>query len=365
MNDFKTLDMEIDIMFSEMVLHNTFYANSELFTESSDEKVESFFDKFITRAKEIVDSIRNKISDIFNKKQTDDVIKKAETAIEANQKLGNTKVKIPDYDKLNKLNADVRKELDKTDNPEAVMKKYRLQRNKLLAASAFITVSLSTALYMLTKNKNAKISELSAQNKIYETRITKLKRLCVKFRSDNKTLSAENSELKRKNELLKARGVNKAAVMAKQTGEKIDAATNSVKAGFDQTINTAKTKAKAETEVLTNASKDIVGSFKSALNVLGGDASVIAKGGAVANSIGKTVSTVASIVSGDASANHKAETKESLKVKAKELKEKKARAQKILDGNFSPERKKNAEKFLSKVDDEIKKLHSQYKALSK
>ena len=139
----------------------------------------------ISKAVEGLGKMIQKIIDFIQSKVFKTKINKAEEAINNNPSLKNTKVKIKDYDKLDKLNQKVKKELPKSKDPEALMGKYRKQRNVILAASAAVAVTLG-GLLLWTKKTNAEslnamstecTKNLNSLRKVLETKQADLVRV--------------------------------------------------------------------------------------------------------------------------------------------------------------------------------------------
>ena len=150
--EFSKLNNDISLLSSHRIID--YYTESE---EAVNNKTESFFNKIITKIRQTIERVKQKIIEFFSAKETNDKISTVENAVKNDPKLANKKVKITDYEKLNTLNITVQADLSKTDDIDKIQEKmdrYRKQRNTILLNSSLVTISLGTALAFITKNKN-------------------------------------------------------------------------------------------------------------------------------------------------------------------------------------------------------------------
>lgn len=139
----------------------------------------NIFQKLIAKVKEIVEKAINTIRQFFASKQVESNMKKAEAVAKANPGLLKKKVKVKDYEKLDKINKKAQADLKKCKTKaqvDDVMDKYRKQRNIAIGAGAVAVVTLgAVCAYSIKKGKDAQ----SALNKVsdeYESTIFNLQK---------------------------------------------------------------------------------------------------------------------------------------------------------------------------------------------
>lgn len=143
-SELEILSLEGDIAFEQCDIDiNTIIASS-IFTEASDDK--SVLQKIIERIKKLISDIKNKISDFFSKKKTKDLIDNTEKAMKSNPKVKNQKIKVPNFDKLNKLFEKTKSAVIKNpNNADEILEKSSKLQKALLATGAGVAVTVGAA----------------------------------------------------------------------------------------------------------------------------------------------------------------------------------------------------------------------------
>lgn len=360
------IQAELEIGFLESAALSTFI-DSDVFMESSSDST-SVFDKMIEKVKTVIKKVKSSITEFLTSKTVDKQLNDLKEKINEDPSLKNQTATMVDYDKLDKLNTSTLKELEKTDDPEAVITKYRKQRNVILAASAAVTVTLGTALVMITKNKNKRINKLDDQLKQAESSLTKLKHRYVRVKNKAVLLSNENEKLNKKLELQKEKSpVGKSRVLASQTKDLVVDKVTTVRNNTSKGADNIKKTAQLEMEVLKNASTDVLSSVKDVVNVCtNASTGKVKKTMAVAKGVASTAKTASKLASGEIRSNTINEEREKLKG---ELTKMKVRIEKgvgmLNDPNASEEKKKKVKEMLPIWKQEASKIASQYKSLSK
>ena len=204
-NEILSLEVKKEISFYEFAMESVFY-----FEASGQEvvnKIKKAIDTFFEKIKDMIRAAKERITAIVTgevfKKKTNNI----ENALKENPKLMNEKVKITDYDKLNKLNESAMQSVmnaKSNDEIERAMKKYKTQRNAILAATAVIGVTAGVA---FTKLKN-RIKNQGDVINLQSSSMRRYKELVDRLTSE--LLGAETREAmyrreaKRKNNALKS-----------------------------------------------------------------------------------------------------------------------------------------------------------------
>lgn len=154
-------DLQFDSSVSNIMM------NDCLFEESEDS--DGFFSKLKKAVCDFVDKMITTIKNIFLKFSGSKAREKAEKAVKADSKLANKKVKATDWKKVHVLNKDVQKKINNAKSKEEVdqiMRDYKAKRNKIIAATSAVTVTVGALLFFFTrgKSKNA-IVEIEEQKK--------------------------------------------------------------------------------------------------------------------------------------------------------------------------------------------------------
>ena len=359
MDEFVCLNYKIDIAFMEMSNSFNGLIFDNYFTESTNEA--SFFDKMIERAKKIIEEVKNKVNELVTKVTVKQKLDSLKEAIKKNPVIGNKKIKMTDYDKLEQLNNAAAKELEKTNDVENMMKKYRTQRNKLLAASAAITISLGAALVFITKRKEQKNKNLDQSLSQSQKRISRLKAKYTNLKGENESLNSENDKLKNKIKMYRASTpAEKAKIAAQQTGNELKKKGEKFATGVD----IIKNKAQAETEILSNTTKDLVNSVKDTLTVCGSEASALKKIGSVTKGTGEIIGAGARLISGETKNNVNVKNKEKLRSDIRSISSKIEKAKSILsDKSQSAETRQRAKKYIDSATAKLKRQKAVYKSI--
>lgn len=134
------------------------------FTESGDS--EGFFTKLKKAVCDFIDKIVTSIKGVFEKFFTGKTVKKAEENLKKNPKLKDEKTKITDWKKVHVLNKETQKKIQNAKSKEEVdriMKEYKSKRNKILAVTAAVTVTVGGLLLFLKKGKSKTVSAMEEQ----------------------------------------------------------------------------------------------------------------------------------------------------------------------------------------------------------
>lgn len=218
-------ELECDMAYVESAIANARYemlSNQDSFMEAGGSP--NVFQKLITKVKEIVTKAIDTIKQFFASKQIELGMKKAEAAAKENPGLLKQKVKVKDYEKLDKLNKKAREDLKKCKTKaqvDAVMDKYRKQRNIAIAAGAVAVVTLG-AMYAHSRKKGKDAeAALTKTSKEYEASMRQMEEMMEKKNLElvadlekstklterainvNKGLLAENTKLAKDNAALK------------------------------------------------------------------------------------------------------------------------------------------------------------------
>ena len=337
--------LETEIMCEKMNLE--LFLSDNIFEDYYTESVQDIFQKavdfisgIIKRIKESFNKFKTKIAEIFTNKKLEDKINELEQAMKENPQLKDEKVSMPDYEQLEKLRNDIRSDIQKemsrptniNINPdksyalEQKMKKYKKQRNKILAASAAVTITLGAALVYLKSSKDKIVDKMTKEHE--ETINTLEERIkdCEDQAKNAKDALGDqikinerlNDKVKKQGEEIKKNrniigGLNH---KLNEANAKTPAAKAKAKAGSalhtfnndmdraSQKVNDAKAKvsnmteqAKASATILGDAFSDIMGQARDTVTAVGNASSLKdkkdeAKSGA--KKVGKAINNVSS-----------------------------------------------------------------------
>lgn len=316
-----------------------------LFIEGASETVsESFLNRIMNKCIEIKNKIQAWISNFFTKVFTKNTEDKIKEAIAENPELKNAQVQVHDYQKVSSLQNEIVNAIEESkeiDRVKAKMKKYKKQRNKLIATAAVITVSLGSALFLLNKKKNGKIETLDNANKklsasiesYKETikekdKIITKKKETIKKNNDTYVQSLKNQKenyeriIGKKNEQIEYLKANspakRAAVKTKGTANNIknaasDGVSNMKTAAKNavptiktpETVQLAQAKASAISEVIGDIAKDTKDNITELAGVVSNPKkSTLSKVSAVKKTVSKTVADTVSTATGKSSEKH-------------------------------------------------------------
>lgn len=147
--DLDILYLETSIILDQCENDTNAMIFNSVFNEAGDENKESLFKRIIDRIKKMVADAKDKIVAFFNSKSSKEAIDGAEEAMKKNPKLKNAKVKVPDFDKLNKLLK--KTEADIKNNPERI-DEFAKREEKLAKILLGDDIAISGG-YLLSKIK--------------------------------------------------------------------------------------------------------------------------------------------------------------------------------------------------------------------
>ena len=169
--------------------------------ESGNNKILHSFISVLKKIKDAIISAINSIKSFFTSKKVKDL----EKFMKSNQdKANKEKVKIQDYDKLNKLTDDALKEVKKSNDPDEVVRKYKKQRNILLGIGSFITITATALFIKFKKSKDDETNRLSNELKNVNNKLDWLETQANSLSKENNKLCADLSNSNNENERLKA-----------------------------------------------------------------------------------------------------------------------------------------------------------------
>ena len=298
----------LDVFFSESTMM--------YLIESGEGVQEGVFAKLRQKIEKMIDSAKEWFRNFHTKKVVNGVDAAMEERFEENPELKEQKVEIRDDSELVALQQKTLDELERVrTEPELKMKmqKYKKQRNKILAATAVITVTLSAAVVFLHKKSQSTITQLDRQNKKLKAQVQdyedELGAVNKKLTNVKKAAVKKIRELKDENESLKARTpVEKVRVKGKQTVRKVKTGSRELMEPVNSRVNLARGKTQAMTDVV----KDTIGDTKAnitdlATTILNPKTSGVKKVGAIAKSVGNQAEILGSVkgVVKDSGSNHK------------------------------------------------------------
>ena len=350
-----------------------------LFLEGASEPVQqSFFDKVIEKVTKLKEAVVAWVQNFYEKHFTKEVTKKIEDELKSNPSLQSKKVKIHDYKKMESLQDEVCRGIEKYEyrkDVEVRMKKYRKQRNLILAGSALITVGLGTAFAILTKKKNQQIVHL-------EKTTNKLNRSIESYkdtiREKDKVIAGKDetiSGLKRKyRKILDKKNSEldylRAKSPAERTAVKLNAAKNNAKHAMQdisakvsapklENLDAQKAKASAFSEIVSDIAADTKANLSELASVVTNkDKSTFGKVVSAAGVVGKQISDTKTAITTDSRQRQKQkniDNADRIEQLSNFLKNGKAAYKKLPDG----EKKTNLKKRLKRASKELKKLQLQ------
>lgn len=165
--DLAMKDIQLDFMnlFEYVRITNI---DDDIFYEDGEEKTgfSKFIDNVIHSFQAIVQKAASGITNLLTKKKFKDDLEDLTQEVKKRPKLRKKKIEMTDYDILEKLNHETASAIRTCRNAkeiEAKMKKYRKQRNKLLAGGALVTTALGTFIYMSTMKHEESIKKLKEE----------------------------------------------------------------------------------------------------------------------------------------------------------------------------------------------------------
>ena len=298
----------LDVFFSESTM---------LYLIESGEGVqEGVFAKLRQKIEKMIDSAKEWFRNFHTKKVVNGVDATMEERFEENPELKEQKVEIRDDSELVALQQKTLDELERVrTEPELKMKmqKYKKQRNKILAATAVITVTLSAAVVFLHKKSQSTITQLDRQNKKLKAQVQdyedELGAVNKKLTNVKKAAVKKIRELKDENESLKARTpAEKVRVKGKQTVRKVKTGSRELMEPVNSRVNLARGKTQAMTDVVKDTIEDTKSNITDlATTILNPKTSGVKKVGAIAKSVGSQAEILGSVKGAvkDSGSNHK------------------------------------------------------------
>lgn len=376
--EFDIMIKEAEIGFNEIqadLIVSPYMESSDFFFESEAEG--NFFTRMIEKIGTLINNIKEKIISFFKKDTTEKTVKEIEDVAKENPAFLRTHVTMADYNALYDLSERTQKQLmnEKCD-VEKTMKKYRKQRNIILAAGAAVTISLGAALVIVTKKKDEKISSLEKLYKsvkrklqIKEQEYEDLKQDHIgyknkaedKIKSLNNTVSKQNDTI----EELKAKGIKRTQLKVLHAVKQ--PIRNGQQAGKDlqKSIDQTKEQVVAIAECTKDMATDTANECSDAFKVLTSNASIVKKAQAGMSVAANIASGTKNIVSGKAISDKKDERAKEISKKGYEIAAKIKKYDGVLNHpKASDERKQTAQERINTLDDRLKTLAEQYENIT-
>ena len=342
-----------------------FMESKEITNESVSNKVVEFLKNIIEKIKEVVNKVKISILKFLDSVEMKLKIRKYAERAKTDKEFANTKVKLKDYNNLDKMNAHIQEEIRNYKNAEeceAAMKKYRKQRNIAIAGGIVSTVTVATVLAFIIKGHKDKINNLEVSNAKNIRHIEKLKEIVVK----------KNGKINQLKTDLKDTTLKLDKAKAKSPRAKMRANVNIAKNAVSKPINKmnkeiagVKAQASIIAEVTSNSTKDITNEVKESLQVLAdADKNTATKIKEVATNVSSIKDSVRKVTSGEAKIDASMDKREELKQQVSSLKDKKERALKVAGNKYATtEQREKAKKFLSSYKGRIMDIRNQLEYL--
>lgn len=151
-------EFQFESTVSNLQVEDTFFTESE--------GSENFFTKLKDAVVNFINNIISTIKGIFQKFTSGKACAKAEKALVEDPSLKNKKVKGTDWKKVHVLNKSTQKKIAAAKSKEEVdriMKDYKAKRNKILAATAAITLTVGAAFLFLKKGQNKTVQAMEEE----------------------------------------------------------------------------------------------------------------------------------------------------------------------------------------------------------
>lgn len=278
------------------------YEQSIFLYEASAPVQESFFRKILDGVEKLYQTIRQWLSDFFNRKATDNKINEIETIFKNNPSLKSEKVKVHNYKQMDEVRSITLRKIDEARSVEEVnkqMKKYKRQRNKILAVGAVITVTAGAVFYNFLKQKNNAIQDLQKSNKKLQERVNS-------YRSAlQKQASVSNKKIKKRDDVILSQKQEIEMLKAKSAAQRTKVRIKNAGFKYHNTVNNKVVDPiRSASDVATAKVSATVGIIKDGMNDIRSDTvetskvlldpkkGVIKKAGATVSLLGKNVRTV-------------------------------------------------------------------------
>lgn len=356
-------EIDTEFMEAELMLDNMYLGALNYLTEDGDSKFQTDknVDGIITKIRKAIQNMVTKINSLFADKKIKDV----EDAVKENPDLANAKVQIKKTDELDELankTCDEIKKVKSKEELEAKMNKYRKQRNKILASSAVVTITLAALLVMMKKNKDVKIKNLTKKTDDLEKQC-KVYSKKVKFAAQRMhELKKQKKETEDKLEVARQKSLyNKTKVKGNQIKRDVDTAGKK----FIETAEGTKAIISANAEILKNATHDIVTEAENSAKAVVTSKSKVQK---VTKTIAGTKAVVDTVKNTDGGVVYEKQADE-LKRQITKILETRKKAEKIVREKSAIKAHKTevlkARTYLDKSENQLRKLKIQYDALKK
>lgn len=150
-------NMELSMMVSQL--------NTPFFESGNGENI---IVRICKKIRELIEKCKNGIIKLFSskgfKKKEDEI----NSLLSKNPKLKNEKIKIRDYKKLDKLDEDTYRQLKKSNDPDAVIEKYKKQRNAIIAGSTMSIGIAAALLYIKNRSHRKFLDQIEKDTFDYE-----------------------------------------------------------------------------------------------------------------------------------------------------------------------------------------------------
>lgn len=364
MNSFDLLRKEVDqeFMEAEGIMNDIYLSALNYLTEDGESTYssEKKMNGIITRIRRAIQNVIDRFRDLFADKKMKDI----EKAIKENPELANTKVQVENTDKLDELAEQVSKGLQKAkskEDLEAQMKKYRSQRNKILATSAVVTITLSALLVKMKKNKDEKINKLKKKTDKLEEQCSEYSKKMTNASKKIQYLKKETKKARNDLEVAKQDSLKaKAQVKSRQVKESIGDSGKK----FAESVDGAKAIISANAEIIKDSTHDVITEMESAAKAVARSKTKVQK---VANTVSGVKKVTESVKNSSKSADQVyANKRAAIKKDAEKIKKSRERAKAVLKNpEATTEQKKKAKDYMDKSMSKLSELKRQYDVLKK
>jgi len=343
------------------------FDTEDYYTESVMDSVSKFFENIVKTIKDIINKVREAVKKLFKQETVEKEVDDLEKTVKENPSFGNVKINVKDYKGSKKLNDEIRFEIVKAGSVyelETKMKKYRKQRNTILATSVVAAATVSAAIYFILKGKDQKLEELAQQERDARENCEKYEKRCKTLIRQKMGLKSEIDNLKDENERLKADTLAKKARYAagkvkKEVGQTVNNA--------EEEITLQKEKAKATLEVVKNATTDTISSVRETFSALG-DAKkgFLSKAKTVADSVGDIKETVKKVADGSARKENADKKSAGLEERISNIKKSIENAKKVLNNpDATDDKKQKAREYLKAAPGKLSELTKQLNTMKR
>ena len=256
-----------DCIIESLLYDDIIDTENEVVLESFQDSIEKFFDKICETIRKIIESIKTSINKIVEKEVIVNRISAIEKEIKETPSFATKEVKIKDRKKRKELDKAIKFEIVKAgsvDELEKKMKKYKQQRNSMLATTSLVVTSVGALVYFILKGKSKEFEDLKKKQEETINEVQKYKSLYKKTNEIISDKNDENEQLKDEIEKLKADNISK---KAKYYGNKTKKTVTKISKEVKDQVQLDKARSSALIEVLKNECSDIADEFKEAIQV--------------------------------------------------------------------------------------------------